>query len=126
MEERPISCKPQGHSFIFSEITGYKLRKPDRIKQARSHPPRERPPSACQHGKSRPQRVARSRVGIVGKRVQNQIGEPMTGQVIFDRQSIGKHEACRIDLARGSLLAQIRLGLMVISEQPQHTAIDAL
>src|SRR5437870_979597 len=54
-KHRRLGCQPQRESFIVFQTVGDKFGKPDRMKQARRHPSRERLAAACDDGQSCPQ-----------------------------------------------------------------------
>jgi hypothetical protein len=66
-------------------------------------------------------------MGVIGEGVQEQIGQAVARQVIFEWQSTCEQETSGINPARGGLLAQIGLGgVLIVTKQPQHAALDRI
>ena len=59
---------------------GYQLGEPGRVQQARGNAAGEARPAAGEERQARPQRIARRRVGIVGRRIEKEIGSAITRQ----------------------------------------------
>ena len=72
----------QRERLIFLEIAAHELRQSDGVQQACRCPTRERFAQASGHRKPRPERVARRAMGIVGERIEEQIGQPLARQML--------------------------------------------
>src|SRR6476646_494764 len=90
-KERVVGRKLQGQSFVLIEAVRHQLRQPDGVQQAGRYPAGKRLPAAGQQREPRPQRIARRRVGIIGYRIEEQIGQAMARQVLIERKPCCKH-----------------------------------
>ena len=68
------------------------LRQAGGHEQAARHAGRERGPGSREHRNAGPERIARRRMGVVGQRVQAQIGQPVPRQVLGGRHAPGKDQ----------------------------------
>jgi hypothetical protein len=60
------------------------------------------------------------------ERIEKQIGEMLTRQMLFDRETFGKDDPAGLNAALFRLFAQIRFRPRVRLVQPQHTPLDRL
>ena len=66
---------------------------------------------------SRPlKRFARCRVGIVGKCIQEKIGQPIAGHVLLTLELVSKYEAARINATDSGFLPKIFLRQRVVAK----------
>ena len=98
------------------------LRHPDGIQQTGRHSGSKTLPCLRQHRYPSPQGITGCGVGIIGQRVQKQIGQPMSSQMLTQYHLRGKHQPARIQTSLRCFLVQIRGSGDIVLKQPQHTA----
>ena len=102
----------------------HQFRQSDRLEQTGRDAPGKARAGAGKHRQSRPQRVARRRVRVVWHRIEEQIGQPVTRQMIFiEWRARRKDKPRRIDVSALRMPAQIAFGRLVHVRKPQHTAL---
>ena len=63
-------------------------------------------------------------MGVVGSRVEEQIGQGMAGEIFVMRQLLHKHKAGRINSPERRFAAKIVLDDLVACKQPEHAVLD--
>jgi hypothetical protein len=76
----------KGQGFVFVEGARYQLRQADGVEQAGSNAPWKSFTATGDEWQSRPQRVARRGVGVVGQGVEEEIRQAMPREVVLQGQ----------------------------------------
>ena len=102
-----VTCQVQGHGLIGAKGSGHQLGKVKSMEHAGRHPPRETPALKRQHRQAHAQRVARRGMGVIRRRIEKQIGQPMTAEMNIVGCNRCKDDPHGIDIGRRREPAQV-------------------
>ena len=102
-----LAGDPQGHIFVGSQVRRRQFGQSERVELASRHPARHRRPHAREHGQPGEQGVVRHGAGILGQRVEEEVGERVA------REMIGRRDARREDEALAAHAAALRFHAQV-------------
>ena len=77
----------------------------------------------CQHGHAHPERIGRSRVGAIGRAIEEQVCERVARKVAWIGQFGRENQTITRDAARLGLLAQALVGFGRVVEQPEDAVL---
>ena len=83
-----IARKPQSQRLVVCKICCHQFRKSNGMKQACRDPAGKAFAKASDDRQARPQRIARGGVRVIWKRIEEQVRQPMAGEMVFERRRV--------------------------------------